>query len=174
MPLFRATRITVILSVIILLFLAMSTISSTTSWQDYSICSCEDSFYFTNETHSSEENLSKRPSDARMKKSSVLGFKSTTLISGSHKINDLITFSLVVVLSVPSRFFGGISIFLQSKSPKAREIANRPKTLPYTIYPPLLLIRSCSSFLLALWSTDKSMALPSLHKMPLASPTLAQ
>jgi hypothetical protein len=25
-----------------------------------------------------------------------------------------------------------------------------------------------------LWSTDKSMALPSLHKMPLASPTLAQ
>jgi len=124
--------------------------------------------------HSSDENLSKRPSDAKMKKSSVLGFKSTTLISGSHKMNDFITFSLVVVFSVPSRFLGGISIFLQSKSPNALEIASRPRTLPYTMYPPLLLILSCSSCLLALWSTDKSIALPFLHMMPLASPTLAQ
>jgi hypothetical protein len=85
------------------------------------------------ETHSSEENLSKSPSDANIKKSSVLGFRSTTRISGSHKMNDRITFSSEFVLSVPSRFLGGISIFLQSKSPNAREIASLPRTLPYTI-----------------------------------------
>jgi hypothetical protein len=38
------------------------------------------------------------------------------------------------VPSISSMAF--ISTFLQSKSPKALEIANRPKTLPNTIYPP--------------------------------------
>ena len=82
------------------------------------------------ETHSSEENLSKRPSEARMKKSSVFGLRSITRISGSHKMNERIIFSSVFRLSVPSRFLEGISIFLQSKSPNAREIASLPRTLP--------------------------------------------
>jgi len=38
-----------------------------------------------------------------------------------------------------------ISIFLQSKSPKALVIAKRPKTLSKTIYPPCFLILSYSS-----------------------------
>lgn len=85
--------------------------------------------------------------------------------SGSINTKFLISLSLSSL---------GTSIFLQSKSPKARVTANLPRTLPNTIYPPYFLILSCSSWREALWSTDRSTALPFLQSTALASPTLAQ
>ena len=130
-PLFKATKIKVILSVIILLDFAILTTSWATCYTHYSIRSIFRNFCVITLQHSFDENLSNKPSDASKKKSSVAGFMSITLISGSLNMKFLISLG---ELGSPSISF--ISIFLQSKSPKALEIANLPRTRPYTIYPP--------------------------------------
>ena len=93
------------------------------------------SFSLTNSTTSFDVNLSYKPSEASIKKSSVYGFISIIRISGSDDIKLRVTFTFGSdVPSISSIAF--ISTFLQSKSPNALEIAKRPNTRPNTIYPP--------------------------------------
>jgi hypothetical protein len=87
-------------------------------------------------------------------------------ISGSFSTKSLVETSFVTS-SV-------IEIYLHSKSPKARVTANRPRTLPNTIYPPWDFILSYSSFLDAFWSTDISSACPFRANTARASPRFIQ
>lgn len=127
----------VMLSAISRLYIASLASSLATYAGSCSIKGIWANFCETMFAHSYDEKRSKRPSDARRMKSSLVGSISIILISGWIKTKLFIDFS-PVVSSV-------ISISLQSKSPNALVIASLPRTLSNTIYPPYFLILSCSS-----------------------------
>ena len=79
-PRFNADRITVILSVINLLYTASFTNSLATFYGSCSMSGIAANFSFTMSTHSWDENLSNNPSEANKIKSSVTGSRLTTLI----------------------------------------------------------------------------------------------
>ena len=89
MPAFKLITITVVLSLFTLAFNASDTRYYATSVGSYSIISFSMNFLRARSTHSLLENLSYKPSEARIIKSSVDLFSRVVRISGSHRTKSL-------------------------------------------------------------------------------------